>query len=245
MDKEDLWFYEEIPDFGWKGVTMRRVGAITIGQSPRKDITKDILPILGDKIELIEVGALDGLKKEDIEKGKPVNGEKGLISVLNDGSSVFFAERFVQPRIQECINKLEEAGAELILFFCTGKFSYNFKSKLPIIFPYDVLKNLVPLFSANSSIGNITPKVEQLEYTKKKWSSIINDIEVVFGSPYGDIKEIEKAAYKLKDKDIDIIVLDCMGYTLEMKKIVEKITEKPVILSRTLLARVVSEILDS
>lgn len=224
---------------------MKKIGVITIGQSPRKDITVDILPIFGNKVEILEVGALDGLLKENIENERPEIGEKGLISILNDGSSVFFSENFILPRLQNCIEKLEEKEVELILFLCTGKFSYNFKSKLPIIFPYDVLKNLVPLFSRNSSIGIITPKSEQIEDAKNKWGSLVNNMEVVSGSPYGDIKEIELAASKLKDKNIDIIILDCMGYTLEMKKLVERISGKPVILSRTLSARVVSEILDN
>lgn len=30
-----------------------KIGAVTIGQSPRVDVTPDILPILGDKIELL------------------------------------------------------------------------------------------------------------------------------------------------------------------------------------------------
>ncbi len=224
---------------------MKKIGIITIGQSPRKDITVDILPILGNKIEILEIGALDGLTRENIEKEKPINGEKGLISILNDGSSVFFSEKFIIPRLQDCIEKLEKEGVELILFLCTGKFSYNFKSKLPLFFPYDILKNLVSLFTRNSSIGVIIPKAEQIESTKNKWKPLINNVEIIPGSPYGDIKEIELAASKLKDKNIDIIILDCMGYTLEIKKLVERISGKPVILSRTLSARVVSEILDN
>lgn len=224
---------------------MKKIGVITIGQSPRKDITMDILPIFGNKVEVLEVGALDGLIRENIEKEKPMNGEKGLISVLNDGSSVFFSEKFIIPRLQNCIEKLEKEEVELILFLCTGKFSYNFKSKLPLFFPYDILKNLVSLFTRNSSIGVMIPKAEQIESTKNKWKPLINNIEIMPGSPYGDIKEIELVASKLKDKNIDIIILDCMGYTLEIKKLVEKISEKPVILSRTLSARVVSEILDN
>ncbi len=224
---------------------MKKIGVITIGQSPRKDITVDILPIFGNKVEVLEIGALDGLTKKNIEKEKPMNGEKGLISILNDGSSVFFSEKFIIPRLQNCIEELEKKGVELILFLCTGKFSYNFKSKLPLFFPYDILKNLISLFTRNSSIGVIIPKAEQIESTKNKWKPLINNVEIIPGSPYGNIKEIELAASKLKNKNIDIIILDCMGYTLEIKKLVEKISEKPVILSRTLSARVVSEILNN
>lgn len=32
---------------------MIKVGAITIGQSPRTDVTQDILPLLGDQVELL------------------------------------------------------------------------------------------------------------------------------------------------------------------------------------------------
>ena len=35
------------------------LAAITIGQAPRVDITNDILPLLGDRVELREYGALD------------------------------------------------------------------------------------------------------------------------------------------------------------------------------------------
>lgn len=224
---------------------MKKIGIITIGQSPRKDITLDILPILGDKVEILEIGALDDLTREDIEKEKPRDGEKGLISILNDGSSVFFSEKFIIPRLQNCIEKLEKEGVELILFLCTGKFSYNFKSRLPLFFPYDILKNLVPLFARNSSIGVITPKAEQVEFTRNKWISLVNNVEIIPGSPYGDIEEIELAAIELKNKNIDVIILDCMGYTLKIKRLVEKISGKPVILSRTLSARVISEVLNN
>ncbi len=40
---------------------MTRIGAITVGQAPRVDVTVDVLPIWGDKAELIEAGALDNL----------------------------------------------------------------------------------------------------------------------------------------------------------------------------------------
>ncbi|WP_037193644.1 AroM family protein, partial [Rhodococcus rhodochrous] len=54
--------------------------------------------------------------------------------------------------------------------------------------------------------------------------------------------EIEKAALSLKEHDVDLILLDCMGYTEEMKRTVKQITGKPVILSRTLVARVLGEL---
>ena len=39
--------------------TQTKIGAITIGQSPRTDITGDICPLLAPNITLQEYGALD------------------------------------------------------------------------------------------------------------------------------------------------------------------------------------------
>ena len=39
----------------------RKVGGITIGQSPRADMVPEILEILGPQVEVVEGGALDGL----------------------------------------------------------------------------------------------------------------------------------------------------------------------------------------
>jgi protein AroM len=38
-----------------------KVGALTIGQSPRTDITSEIRDILGSDVTILESGVLDGL----------------------------------------------------------------------------------------------------------------------------------------------------------------------------------------
>lgn len=48
-----------------------KIGAVTIGQSPRVDVTPDIMPIFGEQVELIQAGALDGLSREEIERMAP------------------------------------------------------------------------------------------------------------------------------------------------------------------------------
>ena len=42
--------------------------------------------------------------------------------------------------------------------------------------------------------------------------------------------------------DCDLILLDCIGYTIEMKQIFARVTGKNVLLSRTLLGRVIAEL---
>ena len=63
-----------------RGITMKKIGAITVGQSPRVDLIPEIQPILGDSVEIIQTGALDGLSKEEIAKFVPRPGENVLES---------------------------------------------------------------------------------------------------------------------------------------------------------------------
>ena len=45
-----------------------KIGAVTIGQAPRTDITGDILPMLSPNIKLVEYGALDPFSFEEASK---------------------------------------------------------------------------------------------------------------------------------------------------------------------------------
>lgn len=53
----------------------------------------------------------------------------------------------------------------------------------------------------------------------------------------------EGAAQKSKDMAADLIVMDCIGFTKKAKNLVASITGKPVLLCRTCLARIISELL--
>lgn len=221
---------------------MRKVGLITIGQSPREDVLTDLLPIFGGSLALHQAGALDGLTAQEIAAFAPKEGEYTLISRMRDGSSVVFAERHILPRLQQCINTLEREGVELIMFLCTGEFP-EFKSRVPLVFPCRVLNGAVPALTNRSSIVVITPLEEQKAQCSQKWAGIVDSVQVVSGSPYGAPEELERAAQQAAELDADLVVMDCIGYTCAMKERVREISGKPVVLSRTLAARVVMELL--
>lgn len=221
-----------------------KIGAITIGQAPRVDVTGDIMDIFQGKAELLQGGGLDGLTREEIETFKPEDGDYVLVSRLTDGSSVTFAERHILPRLQQRIYDLEEQGVKFIMFFCTGDFPDTFQSKVPLIFPCKILNHIVPLLTKTSNIITVTPSPLQVAQCEKKWRQYVHQVTSIPASPYGDWGSLEEAAYKIKDMDGDLVVLDCIGYTQEMKEMFAKITGKMIILSRTILARVVSELTD-
>lgn len=221
-----------------------KIGAITIGQAPRTDVTGDIMGIFNNKIELLQRGGLDGLTAAQIAEFKPESGDYVLVSRLTDGSSVTFAERFILPRLQECIRELEAEGVRLIMFFCTGDFPDSLTSQVPLVYPCDILNRVAPLLTRRSNIVTVTPSPLQVEQCEKKWARFVDRVKAVPASPYGPWEELERAAEKIAEMDADLVVLDCIGFTREMKNMFARKTGKLVVLPRTLLARVISELTD-
>ncbi|MGI6225987.1 MAG: AroM family protein [Peptococcales bacterium] len=221
-----------------------RVGLITIGQSPRSDITPDLFSIWEDKISVIEKGALDNLTPHEIGMLKPVPGETVLVSRLRDGKSATLAEERLIPLIKQQISFLEDC-VDLIFLMCTGKFN-GLSSQVPLIQPDGILRNTVKgILEDNQILGVLVPEKEQIAEVENIWKSYFsNKVKIVtaYGSPYKDINLIQKGAESLKKQGADLVVLDCMGYSTFMKKEVKAITDKPVILPRTLIARIIQEI---
>lgn len=222
----------------------RKLGAITIGQSPRIDVIPEMAGFFGDRIEVIEAGALDGLTYEEILAFEPKEDDYVLVSKLKDGRSVKFAERHILPRLQGCIDKLEKEGAEVILFICTGVFPDIFKSQKPILYPQKILHGIAPQLVSKGKLAVITPDKDQVQQSHEKWSQTGAEVIVVPASPYIKEDELSGAILALRDRDIDIIAMDCIGYNQAMKKRVSEGTGKPVVLARTMVARVLGEMLN-
>ena len=218
-----------------------KVGAVTIGQAPRVDVMPDILPILGEDVELIQMGGLDGLSKEEIAKLVPKEGDYFLVSRLNDGTFAKFSESYVYGRMQEEIYQMEAAGVQAVMVMCAGDFP-QFDAHVPVIYPAKVLDGLAAALSPRKKMVLITPDEQQIEQGYKHWGPFM-DVTPFAANPYGIMQEVVDAANKAKDVDCDVIVMDCIGYTAEARRIVAHITGKPVLLCRTVLARTVCEII--
>lgn len=221
----------------------RKVGTITIGQSPRMDITPEMQEILGSNCELLEGGALDALSMEEIEQIAPKEGEYVLVTRLRNGISVQVAEHHILPRMQGEIDRLEEAGAEVVALLCTGEFP-GFRSSRLLLEPQKLLSHFVAGVAGGRRLGVVVPAPEQIEEATSRWQRIAAaDLMVVAGSPYGDISETERAATALKEWEAHLVVLDCMGFTKGMKQRAAEIAGVPVILPRTVLARTLAELM--
>jgi len=220
---------------------MKKVGAVTIGQSPRTDILSDVEAILGGEIELVQAGALDGMTLEEVEALRPDGTGTTLVSRMRDGAAVQLEERKLLPLLQERITQLEREGVSAVLLMCTGAFPETFSAGVPLIYPSKVICSVVSALGNVRRIGVITPDREQFRDIVDKWGRIVPDVFPVQWNPYLE-EQSETASAALREANVDLAVMDCFGYSEKMRQYAAASTGRPVILSRTLAVRILREI---
>lgn len=216
------------------------IGVITIGQSPRVDLIEDIMPILDEKFNIIEEGALDNFDLEYVRENLgPEPGHNILVSRMRDGEQVTLSEEKIIPLIQKCINDLEQKGCRIIVLLCTGKFP-EFQHREILIYPQKLMHRLTEVLVEDGYLGILVPDEKQIPRAKEMWDSKGIKTKVVAASPYLSIDELKENCKSLSDTSI--IYMDCMGYSKKMKDMVASITGKLVILSRNVVFAIVNQL---
>ncbi|SDY99258.1 protein AroM [Evansella caseinilytica] len=215
----------------------KKIGLLTIGQSPRSDMTPEMQVLLGAETTFIEAGALDDLTEAEIARLAPDKGEATYVSRLRNGNSVKLAKRKVLPLLQGKVNEVEEIASSSVIV-CTGSFP-DISHKKPLLFPDQILKHVVKAVLREGNLGLLVPLAEQKQQLIEKWDAL--PVVAAAASPY-EAGDFERPAQELKANGATIIVLDCMGYTEQHKKIVKAATGLPVILARSIVARIAAEL---
>jgi protein AroM len=220
-----------------------KIGMISIGQSPRPDILAIFRQAWGNKIDMIEIGALDGLDHEDAEQMAPQESDDVLVVKMADGQQHIVGRRHLIPRIESCAATLIERHVTALVLLCTGDFR-PFRYSVPFIIPQKIVDNIISaLVSSGQVVGVMIPADEQQKQMRRNLMS--HGIVPVFASASPHLGEdgIVEAAHQLKRYEADFIVMHCFGYTQKMRDIVKDVTGKPVLLSNLLVAKVAGELL--
>ena len=222
----------------------KKIGIITIGQSPRTDVVPEMIAFFGENIEVLERGALDGLTLEQVGDYGPDAGMVHLATRMRDGSEVVVAKEKLLPRIQEAIDDLDRKPVNLILLLCVGEFP-EFRSSCLIVEPQKIVDRFIEgLIGASHHLGIVIPVSEQESWVYETFSKLTPEITVTVASPYADGDEVSRAASVLRDAACDLIVMYCMGFNRQLTQPVREITRKPVIVSSSIVARVIGELLE-
>jgi protein AroM len=221
----------------------KKIGIVTIGQSTRPDVVKDMKLFWGDHVEVLERGALDELTMDQVTELYPENEMVHLVTRMRDGTEVVIAKEKILPFIDACICSLNREKVDLILLLCVGSFP-EFESSCLVIEPQKIVNNIVEgLVSNNHHLGVIIPIKEQQSWVRASFSSVTPNIHITSISPYSDKSNIISACELIQKEDCHVILLYCMGFDLELASQIRQITGKPVMLSNTIVARVIGELL--
>lgn len=101
-----------------------KVGAITIGQSPRADVVQELLPLMGEQVELIQAGALDGLTREDIQAFAPGPEDYIYVNLATSGRKFGYVCRTAYSAPAAAVYRSAgKAGRKFDSVFVHGGFS--------------------------------------------------------------------------------------------------------------------------
>jgi len=222
-----------------------KVGFLTIGQSPRRDVMEELSKLIPANVAIVEAGALDDLSIDEIKtKLAPQPGDTVYVTRLRNGVEVKISKEKLLTYMQTKIEYLERVGVDLIAILCSGEFP-EFKAKVPIVYPDKILKGVVSGLSFRGKAAVLIPAREQIEYAKRKWSPYLEDLSVIAISPYASRdEEFLNVARELKLNGVQLVVMDCIGYTLCQKALIKReLPEAKIITTRGSLGRVLAEML--
>jgi protein AroM len=221
----------------------KRLGVVVIGQAPRGDTEAALRRVLGSGIDIELRGALDGMRRAEVERHSPKDSEDTLFTLLADGKPVVVGKHLVEERAAGQLERFQREGVSVTLLYCTGRFQL-IEGLRSVVFPSAVLTHLVEALCPQGKLGIFTPLAEQEKQVRGKWAE--SGLEVVCEPlvPTADGPEVEAAARRMAPHRADLLVMDCMGYTHAQKEIVRRICGTRAVLAASAAARAVQELID-
>jgi len=218
---------------------------ITVGQAPRDDLVPHMEQVFSRKVAIWQAGVLDGLSREAMADLAPDPGEVGIVARLLDGSHVLLSHKKILPRVQTLVDRAVARGAGLIVILCGADWS-ALRSPTLIVNPGQVFPAVVSALASGWRLGVIKPSPGQIEQARRQFADRGIEAVVTAASPYAGeerLRQVRAAAEQLKAAGVDLVWMTCVGMDEAMRAIVREVTGKPVILARTILARIIDEFL--
>ena len=221
----------------------RMLGIATIGQAPRQDIAALFAAQAPAATRVVLRGCLDGLTDEEIAQRPPQDGGDTLYTRLRGDCDVLISKAHVVERAADTLARLRADGADALVFACTGAFP-PIPGDAGVLFPSRILHGLVYGLLPQGRLGLLVPLPQQKQKLMAKWQRPHLDITAEALCPSADAAEARAAAERLQASRPDLVAMDCMSYTPEMKQAVQAVLGVPTLLAITATARVIREVLE-
>lgn len=218
------------------------IGLVVLGHSPRED-HEAVYNLIAPGVKRKVVGGLDSFTCEQARQMEDMSGISPLVCLLSDKTTVEIPLPVLFPFLKKQVESLADAGASLAVVLCSGGFP-RFDCAIPVVLPGMVVTLTVAGLYPNRKIGIIVPNKAQESAALAHWKS--QGVEAVSAvvSPYEGIG-FEEAGEKFRSIKADIVVIDCMGFGEEHRERLKTLCGCPVLLPKTLVARVALEIHES
>lgn len=203
----------------------KRIGALTIGQSPRPDLVDPLKQILPE-CEVLQAGALDALTIKELPE--VADATYPLVTRMQNGSQITVDESFLAPKLDGALKLLEARGVLATLLMCAGTFT-NLRGTQPIYKPFNIGCSVLRALNMKS-IGLIAPVIEQEEPIRHRWeaegweTTVWNaDLRVQ------DKKFYQQIRNQILVNDLECIVLDYFGHPSEQVSQLQKTIDLPIL----------------
>lgn len=184
------------------------VGVATIGQTPRPDL-EAAFAAAAPHAEVRVTGALDGLSPVEVA-ALAVPGPYPLLVRLADGSTAEIPRDTLAPLVTRAAERLASAGAAIVVVACAGGFP-AIPCAAPVVLPGRVVPAAVRAIARGVRLGIVTPNTAQIPFAEAKWRADGFDV-VVTAAPPGQRDALAAAADAMRQHDVALVVLDCMGH---------------------------------
>ena len=129
----------------------------------------------------------------------------------------------------------------MVVVLCTGSFP-TLQCPVPLLFPNRLLRGFVKgVLPPEGTLGVVVPLPEQAAKARESWSSITAHVHTASLSPYLDFAAEVEECQALEG--CDLVVMDCLGYTISHKEMLKRLLNIPVVLARTVVVRAVQELI--
>jgi protein AroM len=231
-----------------RGSEMRTIGFATIAETPRDDVMPTMRAVLPPDVRIVERGNLDGLSPEEIAALGPEPGEVGIVARLKAGGETLLSHKKIFSRMQRLVDELvEDEGAELVVIICGADWS-DIRSNVLVVNPGKVFPGVVSSLAYGRKLGIVKPSAGQVQQETERYRSLGIEATVTAASPYGGEERLvlaRQAAEQIRDAGCDLVWMTCIGMDEPMREVVAEVTGKPVILARSILGRIVTELVAS
>lgn len=226
-------------------MNQKTIAILTIGQTPRRDITQDLRRFLPEEIHLTEYGALDGLTAEQAEElfGYRGRGELLITRIGSQGRMITVSGERIMSHMQTCIDRAETDGAQLLLMACTGIFP-DYRHRVPLLLPGAGQRVHTLERAAGRPVGVVIPNLSQQGQIARWWkASGAQTTLLEAADPFGASGQVLQAALRLKEAGARVLCLDCFGYTAAQREAVAQATGLETVLPRAVLCQMAQRLL--